>query len=265
MAMLELMQDRELKKITDKAKADANFSGDVLARFNKSKSKTLKFEELRCWLKSIALSQSIISASYARNELDQSFPGCKSALSLLCMRESIVGHRGSLVNSVQTEFMVTDYEVAWVMMMAMDKGSINQMIKSKEANLKGKQIDVKDLELRPSHFCAALRAWLSYIHNKSTLGKVLKKYGTNELGQMERSGVKCMLQDLSGGREPEEAELDSVIADAQAMPHADGISGPELINVLSLWYTKELERESQERVAEVASHKGCGSSTCCIS
>jgi hypothetical protein len=265
MERLELMQEREFKKTTDRVTMDADFAKDVLMQFNKSKSKTLKFEELRCWLKSIACSQSFTNASYTRDELEKIFPGCKSALSALYMCESLSFDGTSSANSVDIEFIVTDNEVAWVIMMAMDIGAFKRAIRRKHADIKGKQIDVKDLELWPSEFGVALRVWLSYIHNKSTLGKVLKKYGTNDLGQMERSSVKCMLQDLSGGREPEEAELDSVIAEAQAMPHADGISGPELINVLSLWYTKELVRESQARVAEVASHKGCGSSTCCIS
>ncbi len=260
-----MLKNKEREMTFRKAKAEADFSKDILAQFNKSRTKTLKYEELRSWMKSIARSQSFIGSTRARDELDQNFPGCKSAFSALHMRESICVRRRSLAYSTEIEFIVTDYEVSWVMMMAMDKGAINRSMKVKQSSFKEKQIDVKDLELRPSEFGAALRAWLSYIHNKQTLGKIFKRYGADDLGLMERSSVKCMLQDLSSGREPEESEVDWVIAEARSTPNTDGISGPELINVLSLWYTKELERESQERVAEVASHKGCGSSTCCIS
>ena len=258
--LIKESQNREREQASKKAKEDAAFAKDVLTRFNRSKSKTLKYEELRSWLKSIAHSQSSISTAHARKEMERAFPGSTSALLSLhtSNRDSIPGPVTFPDGEVD---VVTDDEVEWVIMMAMDKnekGSFKRMVYEKSNN-------VKDIELKPSEFGSALQAWLSYIHNKPTLKRVMKKYGTNALGQMEISHIKSMLRDLSGGREPEKNEVDWVMAEARAMPHSNGISGPELIKVLSLWYIKDLEREEQARMVEVVPRQQCGSATCCIS
>jgi hypothetical protein len=69
----------------------------------------------------------------------------------------------------------------------------------------------------------------------------MQRYGTNAHGQMERDSVSRLLQDLGGGAEPEEEDVERVIAKARAMPFSTectGISAPELIKVLSLWCSR---------------------------
>jgi hypothetical protein len=66
------------------------------------------------------------------------------------------------------------------------------------------------------------------------------RYGTNADGEMEHESVRHMLTDLNEGIPPKESALDWVMAEAAAMPHSPGISAPELIKVMSLWYTKDL-------------------------
>jgi hypothetical protein len=66
----------------------------------------------------------------------------------------------------------------------------------------------------------------------------MQRYGTNAHGQMERDSVSRLLQDLGGGAEPEEEDVEHVIAKARAMPFSTGISAPELIKVLSLWCSR---------------------------
>ena len=246
-------QNKEREIAARKVKDDAAFAKDVLMRFNRSKSKTLNYEELRAWLKSVAHTQTTICTAHARKELDAAFPGSSSALSTL--------NTNSLqIIPSQEEIDVRDDEVDWVIIMAINKYDGTNLQKS-EGN---KLLDLKETELQPSQFGGALQAWLSYVHNKGTLKRVMKKYGTNDQGQMERSHIKSMLKDLSCGREPEESEVDWVMDEARAMPHSNGISGPELIKVLSLWYIKDLEKEELARSMHVADGHGC-SATCCVS
>jgi hypothetical protein len=102
---------------------------------------------------------------------------------------------------------------------------------------------IKELNLRPKDLKYALRAWVSYLHNKPLLDEVMLHYGTNADGQMERGSARHMLTDLNGGKPPKESALDWVMAEAAAMPLSPGISALELIKVMSLWYTKDLSRE----------------------
>ena len=255
-------QAREREVAAQRVKNDAAFAKDVLQRFNKSKSNTLNYEELRSWLKAILQSQMAVSTARARKEMEKAFPGSTSALMSLpsSQRASINGQFTLLDDQCD---VVTDDEVDWVIMMAMDKsekGSFKRLVKEKKINS-------KEIELHPCDFGGALQAWLCYIHNKPILKRAMAKYGTNDRGQMARDHVKSMLQDLSGGREPEESEVDWVIQEAAAMPHSNGISGPEIIKVLSLWYVKDLERETlqQSPPAEVVEQKQCGSGICCVS
>jgi hypothetical protein len=250
-------QNREREIAAKKIKEDAAVAKDVLMRFSRSKSKTLNYEELRSWLKSVAHSQTTICTIHARKELDVAFPGSSKALSTLNInsRQSIPALSDGEAD------IVRDDEVDWVIMMAINKNDCGQVKKSDTSHL----MNLKETELQPSEFGGALQAWLSYVHNKATLQRVMKTYGTNDRGQMERSHVKSMLKDLSDGREPEESEVDWVMDEARAMPHSNGISGPELIKVLSLWYIKDLEKEEQAQSVQVA-HAGHGcSATCCVS
>jgi hypothetical protein len=253
---MQQQQNRERESAAKKVKEDAAFAKDVLMRFNRSKSKTLNYEELRAWLKSVARSQITICTAHARKELDAAFPGSSSALSTLNVnsRQNIPSQEDFDTDTVR------DDEVDWVIMMAKNKNEDANMEKW-EGN---KLVNLKETELQPSQFGGALQAWLSYVHNKATLKRVMKMYGTNDQGQMERSHIQSMLKDLSCGREPEESEVDWVMDNARAMPHSNGISGPELIKVLSLWYIKDLEKEELARSVQVADGHGC-SATCCVS
>jgi hypothetical protein len=141
-------------------------------------------------------------------------------------------------------------------MLAMDRkeeGSYKRWIQAKGPDAS------KLLELPPADFECSLRAWRSYSQNKKLLtevsprarhddqqpqltarAQVMLRYGTNADGEMERESVRKMLTDLNGGVPPKESALDWVMAEAAAMPHSPGISAPELIKVMSLWYTKDL-------------------------
>ena len=245
------MRERELA--SQRAKEDAEFAKDVLTRFNKSKTKTLKYDEIRSWLTSITQAQRPLSAKHAPKEMDHAFPGSSTALLALHSESDPINLEGQEPESI------TDDELQWVIKMAMDqneKGSFKKKVKDID-------IDMKTLELQPCEFGGALVAWLSYIHNKPTLNRVMKKYGINDRGQMERSQIISMLQDLSG-RVPEESEVDWVMAEATALPETSGISGPELMKVLSLWYVRDIERE-HPRLVEAVHHENCGSASCRIS
>ena len=249
---------RERELASQRAKEDAAFAKDVLTRFNKSKTKTLKYDEIRSWLTSITQAQSTISSTHARNEMDQAFPGSSSALLALHGQHDVLRDPTSLAD--QESESITDDELQWVIMMAMDqneKGSFKKKVKDNN-------VDIRTLELQPCEFGGALMAWLSYIHNKPTLKRVMKKYGINDRGQMERGHIISMLQDLSGGRVPDESEVDWVMAEATALPETSGISGPELMKVLSLWYVRDIERE-HPRLVEAVHHENCGSASCRIS
>jgi hypothetical protein len=115
----------------------------------------------------------------------------------------------------------------------------------------------------------------------------MERYGTNADGDMERESVRRMLTDLNGGIAPKESALDWVMAEAAAMPHSPGISAPELIKVMSLWYTKDLTQGHDRhggdagrdrtgspdypsapparRQAPLAESGGCGSRGCRVS
>ncbi len=84
---------------------------------------------------------------------------------------------------------------------------------------------------------------------------MMQRYGTNAEGEMERESVRRMLTDLNGGDPPKESALDWVMAEAAAMPLSPGISAPELIKVMSLWYTKDLGHKRASRDEDRAQPK----------
>ena len=150
----------------ERACRDAAFIADVLRRYNLSKSKTLNFEEVRTWLKVLASAQAApLNQNRARNELGNQFPGASTGLEvLLHCSELRIGQ--SEKNQEEDSIEVSDDEVEWIFMIVMDKkqeGSYQRLVEERGAAA------VRDLELPPSDFEYALRAWRSYIINKPTL------------------------------------------------------------------------------------------------
>jgi hypothetical protein len=239
MAYLIIQQEQKRRDAAvEQARCNAAFAKDILKRY--SKTDALKFDQVRSWLQVVANSQVGLPISHAGgDELEASFPGSSVALS-----ELVLERAGSSVS--KKIYVVDDDEVKWVFMMAMDK-KVKGTFQRDVIDL---GIDVKGLELRPKDFEHALRAWLSYIHNKPLLDEVMLRYGTNEDGQMERDSVRNMLTDLNGGTPPKESALDWVMAEAAAMPLSPGVSALELIKVMSLWYTKDLSLEMPRRKSE---------------
>jgi hypothetical protein len=246
MAYLIIQQEQKRRDAAvEQSRNNAAFAKDILKRY--SKSDTLKFDQVRSWLQVVANSQIGTSRRAAGDDstLEDRFPGSSVALSeLVIERENF--------SASKKLYAVGDDEVEWVFMMAMDK----KVKGTFQRDVIDQGVDVKDLELRPKDFEYALRAWLSYIHNKPLLDEVMLRYGTNADGQMERDSVRNMLTDLNGGTPPKESALDWVMEEAAAMPLSPGISALELIKVMSLWYTKDLSREMPRRSSQ-DDNSGC--------
>jgi len=237
MAYLIIQQEQKRRDAAvEQSRNNAAFAKDILKRY--SKSDTLKFDQVRSWLQVVANSQIGTSRKAAGDDsaLEDRFPGSSVALSELAIEREDFSASKKL-------YVVDDDEVEWVFMMAMDK----KVKGTFQREVIDNGVDVKELELRPKDFEYALRAWLSYIHNRPLLDEVMLRYGTNADGQMERDSVRHMLTDLNGGTPPKESALDWVMAEAAAMPLSPGISALELIKVMSLWYTKDLSREMPRR------------------
>ena len=233
MAYLIIHEERKRREAAvERARSNALFAKDILKRY--SKSDTLNFGQVRAWLQVVANSQVGSRNLAAGNELESTFPGSVIALSELTVQATFSASTKSHV--------VSDDEVEWIFMMAMDKNVKGTF----QRNVVDAGRSVKDLELQPKDFEYALRAWLSYIHNKPLLDEVMERYGTNASGQMERDSVCSMLTDLNGGVPPKESALEWVMAEARAMPLSPGISALELIKVMSLWYTKDLTSTPRE-------------------
>jgi hypothetical protein len=223
----------------ERSRNNAAFAKDILKRY--SKSDTLKFDQVRNWLQVVANSQTGTSRKTAEDNsaLEDRFPGSSVALSELVIEREEFSASKKL-------YVVQDDEIEWIFMMAMDK----KVKGTFQSEVVDKGVDVKELELRPKDFEYALRAWLSYIHNKPLLDEVMTRYGTNADGQMERDSVRNMLTDLNDGTPPKESALDWVMEEAAAMPLSPGISALELIKVMSLWYTKDLSRDMPRRSSQ---------------
>lgn len=150
----------------EKAKNEAMFVRDVLKRFDVSKTQTLRFEEVRAWLRFIANAQGhAISQDQAQMEMQQAFPGASAGLSFLDQDSQ----QAPDVASIKGERQVTDDEVEWIFMMVMDQkkeGSYQRFIDENGIDA------VRDLELPPADFERALLAWRSYVHNKPLLEQV---------------------------------------------------------------------------------------------
>ena len=161
-----MSQQRALAQ--EKAMREARFIKDILHRFDVSNTKTLRFEEVRSWLRTIANSQGPgVSEYQARDEMHQAFPGASAGLSALD-RDSADEYY-SIPEEAKQDWEVTDDEVKWIFMMVMDKkkeGSYQKFIDENGADA------VLKLELPPADFERAFLAWRSYVHNKPLLEQV---------------------------------------------------------------------------------------------
>jgi hypothetical protein len=157
---------RQRRQAQQKANNDANFVRDVLRRFDVSKTRTLRFEEVRAWLKFLADSQSnSVNPDQAQMEMMRAFPGASAGLSYFDQDADTVPD----VKSPDGECEVTDDEVQWIFMMVMDKkeeGSYQRFIEDNGEDA------LQKLELPPADFERALMAWRSYVHNKPIIEQV---------------------------------------------------------------------------------------------
>jgi hypothetical protein len=135
-----------------------------------SKTKTLRFEEVRAWLQFLANSQAVpVDQELARDQLDVQFPGASVGLDILC---PTIPNEPNRLDSDTSEGRVTDDEVEWILMLAMDrkeKGSYKRWIQEKGPDA------AKLLELPPADFECSLRAWRSYAQNRRLLTEVSRR------------------------------------------------------------------------------------------
>ena len=167
MAYLMVKNSNKRRQLAqEKANNEAAFIKDILRRFDVSKTKTLRFEEIRAWLQFLANSQAVpVDQDLARDQLDVQFPGASVGLDIL----SPVPNEPRHSDSNTSECAVTDEEVEWILMLAMDRkeeGSYKRWIQAKGPDAS------KLLELPPADFECSLRAWRSYSQNKKLLTEV---------------------------------------------------------------------------------------------
>ncbi len=173
--------NKRRQQAQEKAYHEAAFINDILRRFDVSKSKTLKFEELRSWLNFLARSQGVpLDQDIARNELGFQFPGASAGLDVLSPTDPANPKRSNNSSDEEiSECGVTDDEVEWIFMLAMDRkepGSYKRLLNEKGLGA------AKLMELPPADFECSLRAWRSYVQNKRLLNEVSK----------ERRGIKSI-------------------------------------------------------------------------
>eukprot|EP00291_Cryptomonas_curvata_P013901 CAMPEP_0172205392 /NCGR_PEP_ID=MMETSP1050-20130122/32582_1 /TAXON_ID=233186 /ORGANISM="Cryptomonas curvata, Strain CCAP979/52" /LENGTH=174 /DNA_ID=CAMNT_0012884249 /DNA_START=28 /DNA_END=549 /DNA_ORIENTATION=+ len=174
MAYLMVKNSNKRRQLAqEKANNEAAFIKDILRRFDVSKTKTLRFEEIRAWLQFLANSQTVpVDQDLAKDQLDVQFPGASVGLDIL---SPTVPNEPNRSDSDKPECGVTDEEVEWILMLAMDRkeqGSYKRWIQDKGPDA------AKLLELPPADFECSLRAWRSYSQNKRLLTEVMLRYGT---------------------------------------------------------------------------------------
>jgi hypothetical protein len=161
--------NKRRQQAQEKANNEAAFIKDILRRFDVSKTKTLRFEEVRAWLQFLANSQAApVDQDVARDQLDFQFPGASVGLDIL---SPTMPNEPDGSESDMSQCGITDDEVEWILMLAMDRkeaGSYKRWIEEKGPDA------AKLLELPPADFECSLRAWRSYSQNKRLLNEVTK-------------------------------------------------------------------------------------------
>jgi CRISPR/Cas system-associated endonuclease Cas3-HD len=154
----------------EKAHNEAAFIKDILRRFDVSKTHTLRFEEVRRWLQFLADSQAVpVDQDVARDQLDVEFPGASVGLEILSPALPSKPHHS---DAERSECRITDDEVEWILMLAMNRkeeGSYKRWIEVNGPD------SAKLLELPPADFECSLRAWRSYSQNKRLLVEVSRR------------------------------------------------------------------------------------------